>query len=106
MDKKVRWGLMSTARINQKVMPSIKRSDRGELTAVASRDLKKAKKYARKNNIPHFYGSYEELLASPEIDAVYISHPGDDGHDAAAHRQRGVHPFPSASQPLRLGPGH
>jgi predicted dehydrogenase len=75
MDKKVRWGLVSTARINQKVMPSIKRSDRGELTAVASRDLKKAKKYARKNNIPHYYGSYEELLASPEIDAVYISLP-------------------------------
>ena len=75
MPKIVRWGIMSTARINQKVMPSIKKSERGEITAIGSRDLKKAKKYARKNNIPHFYGSYEELINSPEIDAIYISLP-------------------------------
>lgn len=75
MNTKVRWGLMSTARINQKVMPSIVRAERSELVAVGSRDLKKAKKYARKNKIEFYYGSYEELINSPEVDAIYVSLP-------------------------------
>lgn len=75
MPKIVRWGLMSTARINDKVMPSFKNSERGKLVAVGSRDLKKAKRYARRKDIPLFFGSYEELINSPEIDAVYISLP-------------------------------
>ena len=74
MDK-VRWGLMSTARINNQLIPAIRNSERGELTAVASRRKMKARKYARENHIPLAFGSYEELLASPDVDAVYVSLP-------------------------------
>jgi D-xylose 1-dehydrogenase (NADP+, D-xylono-1,5-lactone-forming) len=69
--KKLRWGLLSTARINRAVIPPIRGSVRSELKAVASRDSVKAKEYAREWHIPHAYGSYEELLADPEIDAIY-----------------------------------
>lgn len=72
---KIRWGLMSTANINRKVIPAIRASARGELVAVASRDQQKAKQYARKWNIPKTFGSYEALLDSGEIDAVYVSLP-------------------------------
>lgn len=72
---KVRWGLLSTANINRKLIPSIRASSRGELVAVASRSLDKAKSYARKWNIPLAYGSYPNMLESREIDVVYIGLP-------------------------------
>lgn len=71
----VRWGLLSTANINRLVIPAIRASERGELTAVASRDKERAQTYAREWDIPHAFGSYEEMLASDVIDAVYISLP-------------------------------
>ncbi len=69
--KKVRWGLLSTARINRSVIPPIRGSVQSELRAVASRDIVKAKEYAREWHIPHAYGTYEELLADENIDAIY-----------------------------------
>ncbi len=72
---KVRWGLLSTANINKAVIPAIRSSPRGELAAVASRAERQAKQYAGRWEIPHSYGSYEAMLASDEIDAVYISLP-------------------------------
>src|SRR5512139_4025371 len=69
--KKLRWGLLSTARINRAVIPPIRSSLRSELKAVASRDVVKAKEYAREWHIPHAYGSYEELLADETIDIIY-----------------------------------
>lgn len=72
---KVRWGLLSTANINHKVIPAIRASKQGELTAVASRDLRRAKNYAREWDIPQAYGNYQEMLDSNAIDAVYISLP-------------------------------
>jgi xylose dehydrogenase (NAD/NADP) len=69
--KKLRWGLLSTARINRAVIPPIRASLQSELKAVASRDVVKAKDYAREWQIPHAYGSYEELLADENIDAIY-----------------------------------
>lgn len=72
---KVRWGLLSTANINRRVIPAMRMSPHGELVAVASRDLDKARQYAREWEIPQAFGSYEEMLASSEIDAVYISLP-------------------------------
>ena len=72
---KIRWGLLSTAKINQKVIPAIQQSKRGELAAVASRDKEKAEAYARKWNIPLAFGSYQEMLDSGQVDAVYISLP-------------------------------
>ena len=69
---KVRWGIISTAKIGtEKVIPAMQQSQRCEITAIASRDLKRARQVATGLGIPHAFGSYEELLASPDIDAVY-----------------------------------
>ena len=72
---RARWGLLSPANINRRVIPAIRASKEGELTAVASRDQSKAENYARTWNIPRAYGSYQEMLDSGAIDAVYISLP-------------------------------
>jgi D-xylose 1-dehydrogenase (NADP+, D-xylono-1,5-lactone-forming) len=71
----VKWGFLSTANINRKIIPGAHASDKVELFAVASRDQARADAYARKWEIPRAYGSYEDLLADPEIEAVYISLP-------------------------------
>jgi len=71
----VKWGIVSTADINRKVIPGAHASERVELVAVASRDQARADAYARKWEIPRAYGTYEALLADPEIEAVYISLP-------------------------------
>jgi predicted dehydrogenase len=75
MPKTVRWGLLSTAHINRRLIPPIMASPRGELAAVASRDLAKARAYATKWNIPLAFGSYQEMLDSGAVEAVYISLP-------------------------------
>ncbi|MHA6689027.1 Gfo/Idh/MocA family protein [Devosia sp. A449] len=70
--KKVRWGILSTANIGmQKVTPGIMKSAHSEVVAIASRDLGKAQAAAAKLGIPKAYGSYEELFADPDIDAIY-----------------------------------
>jgi len=70
--KKVRWGILGVARIAvTKVIPAMQQGQLTEIAAIASRDLAKAEDAARKLGIPKAYGSYEELLADPEIDAVY-----------------------------------
>ena len=66
----VRWGLLSTANINQALIPVIRESKRGDLVAVASRSLESAHKYTRKWNIPGAYGSYLEMINSGEVDAI------------------------------------
>jgi D-xylose 1-dehydrogenase (NADP+, D-xylono-1,5-lactone-forming) len=71
----VRLGILSTARINRLVLAGARASDRVEIVAVASRDRARAEAYAREQEIPRAYGSYDELLADPELDAVYISLP-------------------------------
>ena len=70
--KTVRWGILSTANIGmEKVIPAIQQSAHSEVVAIASRDLSKAQAAASKLGIAKAYGSYEELLADPEIDAIY-----------------------------------
>lgn len=71
----IAWGILGTARINHRLIPPIQASSRSRLIAVASRDLSRAQTYAAERSIPTAYGSYEELLADPRIDAVYISLP-------------------------------
>ena len=71
----MRWGVVSTAAINDLVLPAFARSERAELLAVASRDLGRAQSYASERGIPRAYGSYEELLADDEADCLYISLP-------------------------------
>ena len=73
--KPVIWGIVSTAHINRLVIPGAHASPKVELRAVASRDRARADAYAREWEIPVAYGSYEELLADPEIEALYISLP-------------------------------
>ncbi len=72
MPDKLRWGVLSTAAIGlKKVIPGMQRGKRTSIVAIASRDLAKAQAAAGKLGIPTAYGSYEELLADPTIDAIY-----------------------------------
>ncbi|MFI5092473.1 MAG: Gfo/Idh/MocA family oxidoreductase [Candidatus Acidiferrum sp.] len=75
-NKKVKWGVLSTARIGlTKVLPAMQLGEWSEIAAIASRDGKKAESVARKLRIPKAYWSYEDLLADPEIEAIYIPLP-------------------------------
>ena len=69
--KTLNWGLLSTAHINRKVIPAFRVSKRNHLLAVASRSQANADAYAREWKIPRAHGSYETLLADPEIDVIY-----------------------------------
>ena len=71
----LRWGLISTARINRALIKPLRASERNELVAVASRSLEKAQDYAAEWKIPRAYGSYQSMLDDPEIDVVYNSLP-------------------------------
>jgi xylose dehydrogenase (NAD/NADP) len=73
----VKWGIISTADINRKVIPGAHASPKVDLVAVASRDQARADAYAKKWEIERAYGTYEAMLADPEIEAVYISLPND-----------------------------
>jgi len=75
MARPVTWGILSTADINRKLIPGAHASPKVDLVAVASRDAARAEAYAREWEISRAYGSYEALLADPEIEAVYISLP-------------------------------
>lgn len=69
---KVRWGVLGAANIAiKKVIPAMQKGQWSEICAIASRDRGKAQEAARKLGIPKAYGSYEELLADPEIEAIY-----------------------------------
>jgi predicted dehydrogenase len=72
MRKKVRWGVLGVARIaTKKVIPGMRMGEWCEVAAIASRDLHKAEGAARELGIPKAYGSYEELLHDPTIEAIY-----------------------------------
>jgi predicted dehydrogenase len=75
LERKLRWGVIGAAGINQSVIPAIQSSSTGSVVAIASRDLAKAQSAAEKFNIPTAYGSYEEILLDSQIDAVYIPLP-------------------------------
>ncbi|TPI35991.1 Gfo/Idh/MocA family oxidoreductase [Mesorhizobium sp. B3-1-9] len=71
-----RWGVLSTAKIGrEQLLPAIVDSENGVLTAIASRDLSKAKALGERFGARHAFGSYEELLASKDVDGVYIPLP-------------------------------
>jgi D-xylose 1-dehydrogenase (NADP+, D-xylono-1,5-lactone-forming) len=71
----VTFGLLSTARINDHLLEGARNSNLVDVLAVASRDQARAETYAREHSIERAYGSYEELLAEPDVDAVYVSLP-------------------------------
>jgi predicted dehydrogenase len=72
MPNKVKWGVLGVARIaTTKVIPAMQAGEWTEIAAIASRDLAKASEAAQKLGIPKAYGSYEELIADPKIEAIY-----------------------------------
>ncbi|OQY18138.1 MAG: NAD-binding protein [Anaerolineaceae bacterium 4572_32.1] len=74
--KRVHWGVLSTARIGvEKVIPAMQRGEYCDVAAIASRNPEKARAVAEQLGIPKAYGSYEELLADSDVDAVYIPLP-------------------------------
>jgi D-xylose 1-dehydrogenase (NADP+, D-xylono-1,5-lactone-forming) len=75
MPDKIRWGLLSTAHINEALIEPIRQAGRSELAAVASRDLARAQAYAQEKGIANAYGNYEALLADPNIDVIYNALP-------------------------------
>jgi D-xylose 1-dehydrogenase (NADP+, D-xylono-1,5-lactone-forming) len=75
MPKVLNWGLLSTARINRALIPPLRASKRNQLLAVGSRSQESADGNAREWKIPRAHGSYEALLADPEIDVIYNSLP-------------------------------
>jgi len=78
MTRKIRWGVLSTANIGlKKVIPGMQRCEHATVNAIASRDLSKAREAAASLGIARAYGSYEELLADPEIDAIYNPLPNN-----------------------------
>jgi predicted dehydrogenase len=70
-ERVLNWGLLSTARINRALIPPLQVSKRNHLLAVASRSQESAEAYAKEKKIERAYGSYEALLAAPDIDVIY-----------------------------------
>ncbi len=71
-----RWGILSTAKIGrEQLIPAIVDAENGVLSAIASRDVKKARALAERFGAQHAFGSYEAMLASDKIDGVYIPLP-------------------------------
>ena len=75
MTEKLRWGLLSTAKINAALFKPLAKSKRNTLFAVGSRSEESAQAYAAEHGIPRAHGSYEALLADPEVDVIYNSLP-------------------------------
>ena len=102
---RLRWGLLSTARINERFIDAVRRSDRSELVAVASRDVQRAKAYADRYDISSSYGNYEELANAADVDAVYISLPNHLHAEWAVRLcEAGKHVF--CEKPLALSPAN
>jgi xylose dehydrogenase (NAD/NADP) len=72
---RLRWGLLSTARINRLIIPAVRASARSEVTTVASRSLEKGRGYAAEWKIPRVHGTYDALLDDPAVDVIYIPLP-------------------------------
>jgi predicted dehydrogenase len=72
---RVRWGILGPGRIAPRLVRAVGRCPRGELLAVASRAAARAEAFAASHGIPRAYGSYEDLVADPDVDVVYVSLP-------------------------------
>jgi predicted dehydrogenase len=106
-DRRLRWGVLSTANIAQKKwIPGVRRSPRGrgEVVAIASRDGAAAEAVANALAIPRAHGSYEALIADPEVDALYIPLPNHLHREWAIEAMRaGKHVL--CEKPLALTSG-
>jgi predicted dehydrogenase len=89
MSKKVKWGILSTASIgHRRVIPAMLNCEHAEITAIGSRSLDKAKAMAREFSIPNAYGSYEELFADREVEAIYNPLPNHMHVEWSIHAAR------------------
>ena len=77
----LRWGILGTGGILDRFLPGAERSARTDVVAIASRDAERARSFAASRGIGRAFGSYEALLADPEIDAVYICLPNSLHHE-------------------------
>ena len=103
MTARLTWGLLSTARINERFLHVARESPRSHVAAVASRREDVAAGYARAHGIDAAYGSYEELIDDPAIDAVYISLPnGLHAEWAVAAVRGGKHVY--CEKPMATSP--
>ena len=76
--RKISWGVLSTAKIGwEKVIPAMQQSALCCIDAIASRNMGPAKAWAAKLGIPKAYGCYEDLIADPQIEAIYNPLPND-----------------------------
>jgi D-xylose 1-dehydrogenase (NADP+, D-xylono-1,5-lactone-forming) len=91
---RVRWGVLSTAGIGRLVIEATHQADHAEVVAVASRDAARARAFADELGLEASFGSYEELLASGDVDAVYVPLPVSmhrvDGQGAGGGQARPV----------------
>ena len=75
---KIRWGIISTAKIGtEKVIPAMQQGEHCEVVAIASRDLARAQSAAGELGISQAFGTYEELLADPNVDAILVNGPNE-----------------------------
>jgi D-xylose 1-dehydrogenase (NADP+, D-xylono-1,5-lactone-forming) len=74
-DARVRWGILGVAKINERLLPGFARAKYADLHAIASRSMNRAESAAAVARIPKAYGSYEQLLGDPGVDALYIPLP-------------------------------
>ena len=104
MSNKVRWGILSTAGIAESAfIPATRHTQRGEIVAIASRSQESADAFAQKHNIPHAFGSYEAMLQSDKIDAVYNPLPNTMHAEwTVLAAQHGKHVF--CEKPLAMNP--
>lgn len=75
MAKKYKWGILTAGKMAAKFTRALKLLDTAELYCVASRDIERARKFAGEYGFKKFYGSYEDMMADPELDIVYIASP-------------------------------
>ena len=85
----IRWGILSTARIAERILEGARLSENAQIVAVGSRDVARAQAYAAEHGIERAHGSYEALLADPEVDAVYIPLPNSHARAVVDHGARG-----------------
>ena len=80
-DRSLRFGILGTAKITRRLVPAIRKAHNAELVAIASRDLLRATTWAQEYDVDTTYGSYQDLLDAPDIDAVYIPLPPSMHHE-------------------------
>jgi predicted dehydrogenase len=83
--RRIRFGILGTGSINERFLPGARQSSEVEIVAVASRDQDRAAAFAARYGVPQAFGSYEQMLADPEIDAVYICLPNALHHPWTMH---------------------